>query len=86
MDRLLRLGGGMPGLNQGAPPSDAPVVDTAEQVNFILENLATFPMFFSITNFVIIGIYKFTCIAKNAETWSCWSTNGSYGSNVRRVC
>lgn len=33
MDRLLRLGGGMPGLNQGPPPSDAPVVDTAEQVS-----------------------------------------------------
>lgn len=36
MDRLLRLGGGMPGLNQGPPPSDAPVVDTAEQV-FIVQ-------------------------------------------------
>jgi len=35
MDRLLRLGGGMPGLNQGPPPSDAPVVDTAEQVPII---------------------------------------------------
>jgi len=35
MDRLLRLGGGMPGLNQGPPPSDAPVVDTAEQVSII---------------------------------------------------
>ncbi|KAH3712884.1 hypothetical protein DPMN_072642 [Dreissena polymorpha] len=32
MDRLLRLGGGMHGLGQGAPPSDAPAVDTAEQV------------------------------------------------------
>ncbi|CAG2218778.1 POH1 [Mytilus edulis] len=32
MDRLLRLGGGMPGLGQGAPPSDAPAVDTQEQV------------------------------------------------------
>ncbi|KAM8933522.1 26S proteasome non-ATPase regulatory subunit 14 [Pelodytes ibericus] len=31
MDRLLRLGGGMPGLGQG-PPTDAPAVDTAEQV------------------------------------------------------
>lgn len=31
MDRLLRLGGAMPGLSQ-APPTDAPVVDTAEQV------------------------------------------------------
>lgn len=31
MDRLLRLGGAVPGLNQ-VPPSDAPVVDTAEQV------------------------------------------------------
>lgn len=29
MDRLLRLGGAMP---QAAPPTDAPVVDTAEQV------------------------------------------------------
>lgn len=36
MDRLLRLGGGMPGLNQGPPPSDAPVVDTAEQVQYTL--------------------------------------------------
>lgn len=32
MDRLLRLGGGMPGLSQAPPPTDAPVVDTAEQV------------------------------------------------------
>lgn len=32
MDRLLRLGGGMPGLSQAPPASDAPVVDTAEQV------------------------------------------------------
>lgn len=31
MDRLLRLGGGV-GLSQAPPPSDAPVVDTAEQV------------------------------------------------------
>lgn len=35
MDRLLRLGGGMTGLNQGPPPSDAPVVDTAEQVIYL---------------------------------------------------
>ncbi|UYV79335.1 PSMD14 [Cordylochernes scorpioides] len=32
MDRLLRLGGGLSGLGQGPPPSDGPVVDTAEQV------------------------------------------------------
>ncbi|KAG8227123.1 hypothetical protein J437_LFUL001667 [Ladona fulva] len=32
MDRLLRLGGGMPGLSQAPPPSDAPAIDTAEQV------------------------------------------------------
>lgn len=31
MDRLLRLGGSMPGLTQPAL-NDAPVVDTAEQV------------------------------------------------------
>lgn len=33
MDRLLRLGGGMPGLTNPPAPSDAPVVDTAEQVS-----------------------------------------------------
>lgn len=32
MDRLLRLGGSMPGLSQSAPPADTPSVDTAEQV------------------------------------------------------
>ncbi|XP_023347281.1 26S proteasome non-ATPase regulatory subunit 14 [Eurytemora carolleeae] len=33
MDRLLRLGGaGMGGMGGSAPPSDSPVVDTAEQV------------------------------------------------------
>lgn len=35
MDRLLRLGGPMSGLGQSAPPTDAPVVDTAEQVWFL---------------------------------------------------
>lgn len=32
MDRLLRLGGAVPGLSQVPPLTDAPVVDTAEQV------------------------------------------------------
>lgn len=33
MDRLLRLGGAVPGLGGAVPPlTDAPVVDTAEQV------------------------------------------------------
>ncbi|ODM95198.1 26S proteasome non-ATPase regulatory subunit 14 [Orchesella cincta] len=32
MDRLLRLGAAMPGLGQGGPPADGPIVDTAEQV------------------------------------------------------
>lgn len=32
MDRLLRLGGGLGGLGGGAPATDGPVVDTAEQV------------------------------------------------------
>ena len=36
MDRLLRLGGPMSGLGQSAPPTDAPVVDTAEQVIWLL--------------------------------------------------
>ena len=32
MDRLLRLGGAGMGMGQNAQPTDAPVVDTAEQV------------------------------------------------------
>lgn len=47
MDRLLRLGGAMPGLSQGPPPSDAPVVDTAEQVEFT-QSLKLFNNFISI--------------------------------------
>lgn len=46
MDRLLRLGGGMPGLNQGPPPSDAPVVDTAEQVSIIYILVFLFSSYF----------------------------------------
>lgn len=47
MDRLLRLGGGMQGLNQGPPPSDAPVVDTAEQVSLInFLNKKVFKLFY----------------------------------------
>lgn len=61
MDRLLRLGGGMPGLNQGPPPSDAPVVDTAEQVSIIhilVLVLCIFVLFvFPSVYFVLIGIH-----------------------------
>lgn len=32
MDRLLRLGNGLGGMDQGSGSSDGPVVDTAEQV------------------------------------------------------
>ena len=33
MERIFRLGGGIPGLGQGGtPPADTPAVDTAEQV------------------------------------------------------
>ena len=32
MDRLLRLGGAGMGMGQNSAPTDAPVVDTAEQV------------------------------------------------------
>lgn len=42
MDRLLRLGGPMSGLGQSAPPTDAPVVDTAEQVTQIPKSLKVF--------------------------------------------
>lgn len=66
MDRLLRLGGGMPGLNQGPPPSDAPVVDTAEQV-FIIQIFVLFYSFYiSSVYFVSIGIYIILGSLKNA--------------------
>ena len=41
MDRLLRLGGGLQALGQGASPSDAPVPDTAEQVSSTIFNEIT---------------------------------------------
>jgi len=57
MDRLLRLGGGMPGLNQGPPPSDAPVVDTAEQVP-IIQSIVFFYSFHVVLFFcIIIGVH-----------------------------
>ena len=36
MDRLLRLGGGLTSLQQGATPTDTPVPDTGEQVFYCL--------------------------------------------------
>ena len=36
MDRLLRLSGGMGGMGSGQGATDAPVVDTAEQVSAIV--------------------------------------------------
>lgn len=58
MDRLLRLGGGMPGLNQGPPPSDAPVVDTAEQVQYSLFKHCSTISFFSYSlHFLFLKVY-----------------------------
>ncbi|XP_015779601.1 PREDICTED: 26S proteasome non-ATPase regulatory subunit 14-like [Acropora digitifera] len=53
MDRILRLGsGGIPGVTQ-APPSDAPVVDTAEQV--YISSLALLKYFMSVLFVNILG-------------------------------
>lgn len=65
MDRLLRLGGGMPGLNQGPPPSDAPVVDTAEQVFITFKCPNSHP--FVLLYFLILqGVYIIFGSLKNA--------------------
>lgn len=56
MDRLLRLGGGMPGLNQGPPPSDAPVVDTAEQVS-VKTPLCFYLFRFIFFFFILTGVH-----------------------------
>lgn len=79
MDRLLRLGGGMPGLNQGPPPSDAPVVDTAEQV-FVSSSHPFFTLFMtSYLFFIFTGVYIVLGSLKNAQAWSGWSTDGGDG-------
>lgn len=57
MDRLLRLGGGMPGLNQGPPPSDAPVVDTAEQVHIFIFPIFTLLSFSYCFIFLFLKVY-----------------------------
>lgn len=46
----------MPGLNQGPPPSDAPVVDTAEQV-FIIQSLVFFIPFMLLYFFALLQVY-----------------------------
>lgn len=69
----------MPGLNQGPPPSDAPVVDTAEQVKYF-SNPRVFtsfalPYFF----FILTGVHIVLGSLKNAQAWPCRSTDGSDG-------
>lgn len=82
MDRLLRLGGGMPGLNQGPPPSDAPVVDTAEQVKSYgnLYYIGIKQVFKLLIMKYFKGLHFLFGAFKNVKTWKSWSTNGSYGS------
>lgn len=46
----------MPGLNQGPPPSDAPVVDTAEQV-FVTESLGFHLLYIALFCFSSLQVY-----------------------------
>lgn len=87
MDRLLRLGGGMPGLNQGPPPSDAPVVDTAEQVSVVRLNARIHVISLRKLYFFCPpqGIHIVPGPLKNAETRPRRSTDGSDGSDARGV-
>lgn len=56
----------MPGLNQGPPPSDAPVVDTAEQVS-INSYTCIFVLFvFPSVYLVLIGIHIILGSLENA--------------------
>lgn len=84
MDRLLRLGGGLPApLNQGPPPSDAPVVDTAEQVyclHFIIIRLFCY---YSTIYHIFQGVHFIIGTFKNVKTRPSWSTHGSHGFDVR---
>lgn len=73
----------MPGLNQGPPPSDAPVVDTAEQVS---GKISLFLFFFCVTltsfPFILTGIHIVLGPLENAQAWPCRSTDGSDGSDA----
>lgn len=46
----------MPGLNQGPPPSDAPVVDTAEQV-FVIKSLGFHLLYVALFFFSSLQVY-----------------------------
>lgn len=74
----------MPGLNQGPPPSDAPVVDTAEQVE---NNQNSYLYSFRVSlSFIPKGIYIVSGSPENAQARSCWSTYGGDGLDVGRIC
>ena len=62
MDRLLRLGaGGMPGMQQGGGNTDAPTVDTAEQV--YISSLALLKVSLQLHFFINVLInFSITCI------------------------
>lgn len=70
----------MSGLGQSAPPTDAPVVDTAEQVLLCLFPGGWKP--FTNQVFHLIGVHFFLGIVENVKAWQSWSSYGSDGSHA----
>lgn len=72
-------------LNQGPPPSDAPVVDTAEQV-FAICSIPVLYIVSYVSLFSFVGIHIVVGPLENAQARSSRSTDGSDGSDARRIC
>lgn len=70
----------MSGLGQSAPPTDAPVVDTAEQVTTFIDSTTTFLIVF------LLGLHFILSTFKNAQAWKSWSSYGGHGTHARGVC
>ena len=81
MDRLLRLGGAGMGMGQNSAPTDAPVVDTAEQV--YISSLALLKML----KHGRAGMYIVKEPLKAIETIDLYfrCTYGSHGSYAGRI-
>lgn len=70
----------MPGLNQGPPPSDAPVVDTAEQVSGGTPSCSyLFRVVLTFFPLVLTGVHIVLGSLENAQAWPCWGAHGSDG-------